>query len=112
MIRETDVRERLAAFLLEEVSLDTFEDWLVAESWNMHQDSTVEVQDLVSSIELAFSERSNGHLNDAEFRGALHAMLDEIVVSLLDDPLADSHRVPHTAATSFQVPPVSLPQPA
>jgi len=68
MIAEYQIRQWLARYLHDEVSLDQFEDWLVQRSWNMHQDSEQSAQKLASAIELRLAEHSSGHLDDNELR--------------------------------------------
>jgi hypothetical protein len=82
MIQALEIRQKLRAFLSRQLSLDDFEDWLVAHSWNMHVDSPAEAIDLVSSIELALSEHSSQHLDTSELRTRLFKVLDEIIVEL------------------------------
>ena len=78
MVRESEVREKLTAHLQGHMSLDDFDDWLVAHSWNMHQDSSPSAQELVSAIELSLFEHSSGHLSDAELRSDLGLLADNI----------------------------------
>src|SRR5690349_19793722 len=82
MIMESEVREKLIAFLRNEISLRDFEDWLVSESWNMHLDSSREAQELVSAIELALAEYSSGHQTYSEVRNEFISLLDNVVVSV------------------------------
>lgn len=61
-----ELREKVRAAVLRNVSVDDFEDWLVAHSWNMHQWAPPEIQRLVSYLELRLAENSSGHLQDDE----------------------------------------------
>jgi hypothetical protein len=104
MVSDTEVRERLASFLRNELSLDEFEDWLVEHSWNMHRDSAPDVQDLVSSIELSLFEYSNGHRSEAELRSDLMSFLDHIVITLqITVERVVPRRLPRYGANLFQV---------
>jgi hypothetical protein len=108
MISEAEVRERALAFLQNEFSLNDFEDWLAARSWNMHRDSAPSAQDLVSSIELALFEHSNGHARESDLRSALMSLLDDIVLSVainVDVPRISPVRFPAFAANAYQVRP-------
>ena len=111
MISEAEVRQRALAFLENEVSLDDFEDWLVARSWNMHRDSAPSAQDLVSSIELALSEHSNGHISESELRRELVSFLREIFISVAIDvqpvgaPSVSWVRLPAFGANAYQLRP-------
>ena len=37
MLAHGELRNRLIQFLSDELSLDSFEDWFVQRSWNMHK---------------------------------------------------------------------------
>jgi hypothetical protein len=80
MIRESEIRERLAALVGGDVSLDDFEDWFAVSSWNAHKDSSAEAIRLVGAIELRLGEHSNGHLPFADLRHELEALLLSDVV--------------------------------
>lgn len=82
MIRESEIRQKLIEHLSDRLSLDDFEDWLVAHSWNMHQDSAPSAQDLASALELALYEYSSGHLTEAELRSELMSLSGNIVVAV------------------------------
>ena len=75
MVTENELRWQLAALLNDELSLDAFEDWFTAASWNAHQDSSPAAQRLVGAIELRLDEYSNGHLSSAELNRELKALV-------------------------------------
>jgi hypothetical protein len=70
-----EIREQILRLLEGQLSLDDFEDWLVANSWNVHQSGDAELTDLVFEIELHLSELSNGHLDEAELQSALRSIV-------------------------------------
>jgi hypothetical protein len=82
MISEADVRQELVAVLERRLSLANFQDWLVERSWNMHKDSSAAAQDLVSTVELALAEHSNGHLSASELEAQLRNALNQVVVNV------------------------------
>lgn len=71
MIIESQIRFWLAAFLAHKVSLGSFEDWFVQQSWDMHQDSEPNAQKVAASIELRLAEYTSGHLTEDELREEL-----------------------------------------
>ncbi len=75
MITEAQIRDRLFAYLSRDISLNEFEDWLVQQSWNMHQDSAEAAQQLVGAIELRLAEYSNEHLTDEGLERELRGLL-------------------------------------
>jgi hypothetical protein len=64
MITESQIRNRLFAYLTREITLNEFEDWLVAQSWNMHRDSDQKARALAGAIELRLAEYTADHLTD------------------------------------------------
>lgn len=75
MITVPEIRGHLVDLLAsedgKENALSSFEDWLVQASWNMHQTSDLDAQQLVAEIELALTE-------DEGNTGSLRARLKEI----------------------------------
>lgn len=80
MIREENVRNKLAALWRREISLEQFEDWLAQASWAMHNDSNAEAIDLVSSVHLLLSERDDRVIDEVELRHQFMGLLNDIVV--------------------------------
>lgn len=85
MITESQIRDKLFDYLTREITLNDFEDWLVFQSWNMHQDSDDAAQRLVGAIELRLAEYSNDHLSDdaleRELKGLLAASVSLSIVN-------------------------------
>src|SRR5439155_1462272 len=101
MIMESEIRDKLIAFLRDEIPLSAFEDWLVSKSWNMHLDSAQEAQELVSAIELELAEYSSGHLKYSELRNNLLHLLDNMFISV---QRVSPVRLPSFASNAFQLP--------
>lgn len=90
MLSQNEIRQKLNSFILNELSLGEFEDWIAANSWNMHLNSDRESQVLASAIELRLAEYSSGHLPCEqmieEFRSLLAGMF-VLNVRLNADPV-------------------------
>lgn len=82
MIQESDVREQMIALLEGQLSVQEFDKWLVANSWNMHRDSSPAAVDLVGAVELLLAERSGGFISDDEFCKQLMVLADHIVAEV------------------------------
>lgn len=82
MIAELEVRKELVRFLSNEISLDQLEDWLVSQSWDMHQDSFGAAQKLVSAIELRLAEYSSDHISLQDLRNEFVQYSTDISVLL------------------------------
>jgi hypothetical protein len=90
MITESQIRERLLAYLTRSSSLNEFEDWLVAASWNMHRDSDAAAQSLVGAIELRLAEYSNDHLDDDALERELKGLIASTVRATIEHSRATS----------------------
>lgn len=74
MIREADVRAKLAEVASGAMSLGVFLGWLADNSWGMHRDSSQGAIELVSSIHDLLAERDAGAIDAAGLRSALEAL--------------------------------------
>jgi hypothetical protein len=83
MLAANEIREHLAKYLANEVSLSEFEDWLVVHSWNVHQMDNPEAKGLVHSIELRLSEFSSGHLSESALQRELAPLAKPIRTSVV-----------------------------
>lgn len=101
MITESQIRERLAAFLTNAIPLDEFEDWLVQNSWNMHQDSDPAAQELAGAIDLRLSEHSSGHLRENQLRDELISLARRPLIVYWDE--SGEPKQPRWTSTSTSV---------
>jgi hypothetical protein len=72
-----EIRARIAACVLREASLDDFEDWFVAATWNVQQTGSRELQNLVYTVEAKLAEHSGGHIDEPTLRKSLGEMVME-----------------------------------
>lgn len=56
MLSESQIREQINRVLAGELSLDDFEDWFAAQSWDMHKWADENLRRLVGRVELMFAE--------------------------------------------------------
>ena len=68
MVTAHDIREKVLAHLAGSLDLDTFEDWIAQNTWNIHQWGASAAQNLAYTVELRLSEYSTGHLTDLDLR--------------------------------------------
>lgn len=101
MITESQIRERLFAYLTRNITLNDFEDWLVIQSRNMHLDSDDAAQSLVGAIELRLAEYSDDHLDDDSLERELKGLIASPIKVRIEESRATS---PEVAATSFNGP--------
>jgi hypothetical protein len=85
MITETQIRDQLFSYLIRQITLNDFEDWLVQQSWNMHQDSDDAAQRLVGAIELRLAEYSDDHLTDDALERELKGLIAPSVFVLFEN---------------------------
>lgn len=93
MILEYDIRKKLIKLLTGDIDLDSFESWIVRNSWNMHRDSSKDSQALVAAVELSLAELSNAHISEEMLRSRLESLVNQI----------DSRDMPRFAANSSQM---------
>ncbi len=86
MITQSEVRDQLIRYLQRELAMAQFDGWLTQHSWNMHLDSSDEVQDLVATIELSLFEHSGGYLGEDELRSDLGIIAKTITDSVMVAP--------------------------
>ena len=79
---DLEIRQQLARYLAKRITLDDFEDWFVAESWNVHRDENTAATDLVFELELRLAEFSNGHWTEDDLRGILQLLVEPVGDSL------------------------------
>lgn len=82
MAKINDVRDRLARLLDNKEPLETFEDWFVQNSWNIHHQDDPELRRIVHAIELRLSEFSSGHLTESNLRRELLPFVTSVTTSL------------------------------
>jgi hypothetical protein len=66
-----DIRERVTAFLAGELTRTQFQDWLVANTWDVEQRGDPQATDLTYEIKLALAEHSRGDISWAELQDRL-----------------------------------------
>jgi hypothetical protein len=65
---EFSIREQLASYLANQISLNEFEDWFFPETWDIDQTNDVALLNLVYGIKLLLAEFSNHDLTESELR--------------------------------------------
>jgi hypothetical protein len=66
-----EIREQLAKYLANEISIDTFEDWVAQNTWNIHQSGDEAAQRIAYAIESRLAEYSGGFVTEPILRNAL-----------------------------------------
>lgn len=77
MVSASQIREKIVDFLSAEIHLDDFEDWIVQNTWNVHQSGSLAAEDLTFSVEEALSEYSRSVLEYHELTKALENLVGE-----------------------------------
>ncbi|MGO8761579.1 MAG: hypothetical protein ACLP2P_02315 [Desulfobaccales bacterium] len=84
---ENEIRDKLASYLLEEISLEDFVDWFVPTSWNVAQCTNQNAINLVYEIELWLAEYSDGHWNEHELKNHLRQLVTNYRIDLEYGPI-------------------------
>jgi hypothetical protein len=81
MLREREVRNRLAEYLLGETSLRDFSSWLYGQSWGMEANGTDRhTQDFVNAILGRLAEQSSAGFPESVLHAALLGLASTITV--------------------------------
>lgn len=99
------IREQIASYLAKGIELDSFEDWIAQNTWNIAKSDDLESRQLAFAIELRLSEHSSGHLPEARLRDELSSLLVSRMAQVsfqtnVSESGASNTNVP--AAVSFQ----------
>jgi hypothetical protein len=62
------IRERVNSFLAGDLTLLQFQDWLVANTWDVEEQGDPHATDLTYEIKLALAEHSRGDISGDELR--------------------------------------------
>jgi len=82
MARISAIRDRLASYLAGELALADFNQWLAANTWNIHQAGEPDAEELVYAIELRLAEHSAGHLTTADLNRELLTFVARYTIDL------------------------------
>ncbi len=89
---EFEIRDRLIAYLANEISLHDFEDWFFPKTWDVDKMHDPALLDLVYQIKLDWAEFSNGDWTEKELRSMLRSLAQRYVMS--------SSQIPEMHSTS------------
>jgi hypothetical protein len=79
---DIDIREKLASYIVGDISLEDFEDWFVSSSWNVMQREKKRTIDLVYDIELILAEHSRGCWDEDELKNLLRPMVENYYIEI------------------------------
>jgi len=74
----SEIRARLCDWLSGKRSLDDFEVWFVAATWDIHKSGDPEAEALTDEIELLLSEYSDGYLTSDDLKQELGALASAV----------------------------------
>ena len=76
MVSASQIREEISDFLQGRIDLDSFEDWIVQYTWNIHLSGSVAAESLTFAVEEVLSEYSGNRISKSELRRDLLAVLN------------------------------------
>lgn len=79
-----NIRERLADYLADRLSLREFVDWFYAETWDVDDAENQTLTNLVYEIKLRLAEYSHGDWTEAELHSMLLSILEKHVIEVGD----------------------------
>jgi hypothetical protein len=75
MISASQIREQIADFLTNRSDINSFEDWIVRYTWDVHQSGSVAAEQLAYAVEEALSEYSSKQISAIDLRDELLELL-------------------------------------
>ena len=78
---ELEIRDRLTAYLADEISLHDFEDWFFPKTWSIDKLSEPALLDLVYQIKLDWAEFTNGDWSEEELRSMLQSLVERFTIT-------------------------------
>lgn len=75
------IRERLATYLANEISLEEFEDWFFPETWDIDEIDNLAIINLIYGIKLRLAEFSNHDWTEKELRSQLRPFIQQFAVT-------------------------------
>jgi len=79
MVSSSQIREQMARFLDGSIDLTIFEDWLISNTWNIHQDGSEAAESLTFAIEEALADHSSGRMTEQQLRKELYDIIQNSV---------------------------------
>lgn len=98
MLSRQELAEILAETAVGRSALRTFEEWLVSRSWDVHEWGDAALRDAVYTLELAFTELSNGHSSATNFRVTCADLATQLAETL-NSPISPASQIPPAALT-------------
>ncbi len=65
---DLEIREKLARYLGDEISLQEFRDWFLPQGWNVDRRAAASTAELAHEVELLLSEFDHGDWTESELR--------------------------------------------
>lgn len=80
---DLQIRQQLAQYLANEISLKDFQDWFVPNTWELEKRTNNQgALDVRNTIDLALAELTNGHLSEDELQRRLLPLVQTYVVQI------------------------------
>ena len=71
MVNYSQISEELARYLNGKIDLDSFEDWVVVNTRNIHLSQDSKAEALAFAIEESLAEHSSGHISESQVKDEL-----------------------------------------
>jgi hypothetical protein len=86
MVSASQIREEISQLLADKVDLDSFEDWIVRNTWNIHLSGSSAAENLAFAVEESLSEYSSGHITIEDLREELKTLVESenIILEIVD----------------------------
>jgi hypothetical protein len=78
MVNSSQISEHMAAYLNGRTDVDVFEDWIIANTWNVHLTGDSEAMELAYEIKEFLNEYSSLHIRETQLKENLKRILYSI----------------------------------
>ena len=108
MISKDQIRERLIDYLAGNLLFEQFEDWLIDQSWDMHQASPRDAQEMVLDIKEAIYQYLDRYIDEDALKQKLYPLVESASATII---IGERPRVDVKSSSSAQASPfhVSVP---
>ena len=79
---DLEIREKLAEYLVNQISLDQFQQWIVPATWDIEESNNSLASDLAHEIQLRLAEFSENHWTEGELRRLFSPLVVSYYVSI------------------------------
>jgi hypothetical protein len=79
---DMSIREQLARYLNQEITLAEFQEWYVPFSWQVDRLGDLFLREFISDTDLRLAEYTSGHLSEEDLRSELRSLIQTCRITI------------------------------